>query len=1623
MLKILFICLLSVLGLLVLISILINVTPVQNFLVRQVSNKLSQQLHTEVTVDHVKFRLFNRFLIEGAYVADQQGDTLLYTDKLTVNVTNFFFLKNRTVLYYVGMEDAIVNLERAPEDSTWNFQFIIDAFAKPGKKKEKGLPNIALRKLDLKDIRVNQSDGWNGKDMHISAERIKIDAQSIDLKKHKIRINSIRLTDPLFVLEKYDRAAPEDTAQALAAPSAITPPDGDSGALRWNSEHWQIRVDKINLEEGAFALTNRGQKTLQPYFDPQHINFYDINGTLTDTHFDKDSIISHLDLTAKERSGLVVKKLQGRFKMSPVTIEVADLDLVTNQSHLTNYFALQFDQFDDLSDFVDKVTMRGHFTNAVVSSDDIGFFAPPLREWDKNIRIDGLAYGTLDQLTGEDLQIQAGASTSLIGTISMTGLPDINNTFIDFQAKKLVTTGKDIQQFIPTLKQNDKVNLDSLTYLEFQGNYVGFIYDFVAYGTFTTNLGAVHSDLNLKFGPRHKVPVYSGSLSSDGFDIGAFIDAKNLGNIAFRTQINGSGFSLEELNASVKGTIRKLTFKNYTYNHIQLAGDLRQKLFQGKIAIADSNLVLNFQGGIDFNDSIPRFNFTSEIQKSNLRALHLTEDSILFAGKLNLNFRGSNLNNFLGEARLYDIHLFKDQKRIAFDTLVVNSSKDNKGGKWLTLRGNEISGYVHGNYDLTQLPDAALLFLNNYFPGKIKPPSNTNIREDFEFALEFGNIDSVLFYFIPALTSLNGGHVSGRINTLKDSLALNLDLTHAGYNSYAFNDIRINAVGTLQGLKTENSVGEVYLKDSLILPETTIETYSHQDTSLITLHTMGNTALNKANLKVKFVTPKEGYYIKVLESALFINNKDWHISPDNEIRLKKNDITIHHFNIFHDNQRITLTSTDTSAQKNTFIVRLNDLYIADFAQFFLPNLLLEGVANGQFQITDPLQALHISGDLTATYLRINNDSIGTVIASSAYDEKKQTIQWDLHKADSQEKNFTMGGTVGLGSNKTLAATFKLQNTNISVLNSFVKGYVSDLNGFATGEVRLGGSRTNPEVVGAIKLNNVDFLVDYTQVHYTLNNETITFTPGKIDLGSITLKDEKGRNGILSGTITHKNFDDLFFNLNVNTPDLLLMNTAAKNNPDYYGKVIASAKIDFSGPLRDMQMVINATPQEGTHIYLPLSDEEDIGEHDFIVFKQYGKKLSEQDLQKKKVNLTVKLNANMNPQAQIDVIVDATSGDHITARGNGALQINVNLQGDFQMFGNYAITEGYYIFSFKGLLSRKFAINQGSTISWNGDPSNANINITAIYHVPGGANLYNLISGEAASMTGLTKDDKRLLRQRERIDVYLFLKNSLMHPDISYDIRIPEASISASSLAMTKLQQIRQNPNILINQVAALLAAGQFIPVNSANASSGILRSSGLSSAGQWVSSQLTGVLNNLFGNQLNDLGLSFSMNYNTYSASGNYGDIQRNDVQFNLSKNLFNNRVQLEVGPSINWGRSNTPHAANTSYFAGDFRLEYLITPDGRVRFFAFSRSNYNVLLNQNLTRAGVGISYSRQFDRLHELFRTKQEKKRLDSIRNARFEKYLEENQEDILPDSAPVPTATGSTVVPPKHPAIKED
>jgi hypothetical protein len=110
-------------------AVAIQTDTVQNWLVGIATNKISKELGTQISVKSVSFSLFNRANVNGLFVADKNKDTILYAGNLNVNITDWFFFKSKADIKHIGLEDAVIKLNR--KDSVWNYQYIIDHFASP----------------------------------------------------------------------------------------------------------------------------------------------------------------------------------------------------------------------------------------------------------------------------------------------------------------------------------------------------------------------------------------------------------------------------------------------------------------------------------------------------------------------------------------------------------------------------------------------------------------------------------------------------------------------------------------------------------------------------------------------------------------------------------------------------------------------------------------------------------------------------------------------------------------------------------------------------------------------------------------------------------------------------------------------------------------------------------------------------------------------------------------------------------------------------------------------------------------------------------------------------------------------------------------------------------------------------------------------------------------------------------------------------------------------------------------------------------------------------------------------------------------------------------------------------
>ncbi|MBL0135361.1 MAG: hypothetical protein IPP79_15990 [Chitinophagaceae bacterium] len=687
--------LLVLIALILFLWLALQTSLVQNWLVGQVTDKLSRDLHTTVEIKHVDFSFFDKMNLEGTLIKDLNKDTLLYAGVLTVSVNDWFFFKDNIELKYIGLKDAYIHLKRS--DSTWNTKFLADYFG-GGSKKDASKPiQLDLKMIDLDNIHFLQEDGWRGEDMEMKLGKLTVDADKVDLASKTIHIRSLLLAKPIYAITEYEGNRPD----SLIPKDDFHKIKNDTAHLRWNPEHWSIKIDDLSLTDGEFRTIKKGDPPTDAYFDGSNIRFFNIQGKFKDVRLVNDSILASVNITAKERSGLEVTQLTAAVRFHPEAMEFDKLDLRTPKSRLHNYFAMRYDSFDELSSFISKVKLEGNFDNAELNSDDIAYFAPPLQKWKKKIRVQGRITGTVEDLQAKNLIVEAGNNTYLNGNIHMTGLPEIEKTYIDFDANSFRTTYIDAVALIPQLKEITQPRLDLMEFLRFKGNFTGFINDFVTYGTLETKLGTIVSDLNMKL-PEKGNTRYSGNLQTNGFDIGRFFGMDEVGKISFKGKVDGNGVKMNNLTAKLDGTVAELDINGYTYRNLSLRGTIAKKLFNGNFASNDPNFDAVLEGLIDFSKEVPKFDFVASIQKADLQKIKITKDPIEFSGKFRFDFSGNSIDNFLGDAHIYDANLIHKGTRLPFDSLTVES-KVLDNNKVITVLSNEFDAALVGEFTINEL--------------------------------------------------------------------------------------------------------------------------------------------------------------------------------------------------------------------------------------------------------------------------------------------------------------------------------------------------------------------------------------------------------------------------------------------------------------------------------------------------------------------------------------------------------------------------------------------------------------------------------------------------------------------------------------------------------------------------------------------------------------------------------------------------------------------------------------------------------------------------------------------------------------------------------------------------------
>lgn len=1539
----------------------------QNWLARQVTNRLSRDLQSRISIKHVDIGFFNYLNLEGVLVEDQKRDTLLAAGLVQVRITDWFFFKDKADLKYIGLENAVIKLQRT--DSVWNYTYLEKYFASTDTttKKKAGI-TFNLKEVAFKNVYVLQKDAWIGRDMTVRIGGMVMDANDISISNKIIDIPGISLRDPFFWLHDYTGNRP-DSLKPKAKPKK---PSTDS--LQWNTAGWEMHIAKINLQNGRFK-NDKGNDPPTAYFDGRHLDFSAITGTIENFRWSQDTMRADIALTSKERSGLLVQSLKSDFRFHPKLMEFNKLYLKTNRSVLEDYFAMKFDNIDSMNDFIHAVTMEAHFDRSSISSDDLAFFAPALKDWNRTISVNGQARGTVDELAGNNLTLQVGRDTYINGDFTMVGLPDINSTYIDLKANDFRTTYNDAVQLIPSLRNITTPDLRSLSYVRFKGTYTGFLTDFVTYGTIQTNLGTLVTDLNMKL-PARGLPVYSGRISTSGFQFGKFIRSPQLGLVDFSGNVKGKGFKWDKnLDINIDGNIRRIEYGDYTYQNITAKGRLNNRMFNGDFLIKDPNADLHIVGLIDFRGKQPLFNAHADIAYANLQALQLSKDDLVLKGNFDVDFSGISLNDFLGTARISNATLLQNGNPLSFDSLVV-ASKYIDGIRTLKATSNEFDANITGNFDLETLPDAFLLFLNRYYPAYIKPPRRTVRQQSFSFDIKTGIVENYIRMLDKRLAGFNNSHIVGSLDVANNLLAIQADVPQFSFNKYEFSDVILKGDGNLERLIITGGVNNTVITDSLRLPQTTFSIQAKNDISDINISTTANQTINQANLSAQLQTFSNGFTLLLNPSTFVLNGKTWSIEQGGELDFRRNTVVSGQVVIRESNQEIRLSSQPSDIGNwNDLSVSLRNLNLGDLTPLFIKTNRVEGLLSGDVHIEDPQNRFNVTTNLRTDQLRLDNDSIGQAQISMIYNNQTGLLTGGATTLDPEHKLFVDLALDFKDSSNTHRDRITIQPVNypIKPLERFIGGLFSDLQGNISGKLDILGEGTNRDYVGKATIRNAGLKVNFTQVFYNIEDTEIELKDDGIYFGTMKLHDRFGNTAILEGHINHRSFKNMYFDIlaQVESRQMELLNTGYSDNQQFYGRAMGSGTFILVGEQDDMIMDIRASASEtdSSFITLPPSRTRETGQANFMVEKKYGTEMSPDAYRGGASNISYTVSLNANPMVNMEVVLDELTGDIIRGRGTGNLFISSGTNQPLSIRGRYEIEQGSYLFTFQSFFKKPFVLRPGGNnyIDWTGDPYGATIHFDAMY------------VAERVSIAPLTNQgagsgiiDQRYANYREDVNVVATLTGELFHPTFNFRIEFPPNSQLANDPGIAfGLQQIEKNENELNKQVTYLIVFNSFAPYETQQitATGGALNEFAYSTISGLFFGEVNKRLNQLLSRVLRNNNLTFNFTGSLYNRNllTKGFDINQSNLNFSVGVPLFSDRFILTFGSTFDIPI--TSDIEQQIQFLPDVTAQWLINKSGSIRASFFYRQNLDFLgattnnTGQVTTRTGANISYRKEFD------------------------------------------------------------
>jgi translocation and assembly module TamB len=1653
--KITFKVLLWIVAGLLLIAVLVQTPPVQNFARKKVQAWLQHKLGTRFEIGRLRIGFPSSVVLDNIYVEDKTKDTLLYGGRIKASIAIFKLLNNEVQVGDLRLQHITAKIKRQLPDTAYNFQFLIDAFVTQNKKPANPADTAALKmeldNLYLDDIRFVYQDTITGNDWTIQLNHFNSHINKFDPQKQIFDIPEVDLDGltarmyqykPLVTVEDVvanDSTVPpmpvinlkqvllknididyRNNVSALSTQAKVLHLDTRVNTADLNgrriildrinlqgavarvlmgktetaklvaekakteakdvvAQSWLVDVRNVNIRKTSFQFDDESQPRQKQVLDYGHLKAADISLQARNLLMDKDSMTASVQEAAfKEQSGFTLQQLQGDFVYTGQQMHADNLLVQTPGTRIKHTVHLDYPSLETVQKNIGSLQVKAVLPGNYVSNKDILYFVPDLKKQPvfsdpaTVFRINADVSGRVDRLTARVLQVQGWNDTRLDVAGTVVGLPSMEKLYGDIRINEIRTTRRDAEKFLP---DSIRAQVEIPATVQLSGNVKGNGQQMQTNLLVKSSSGNVALNGTMANYQDVKAASYNMQVQAQQVQAGAIIKNPDLQTVSANVQVQGKGLTQQTADASLKGRVESVVYQQYNYRNIDLDATIKDQQAKADVNIADENIRMG--GSIAVNLALADPALTADIMVDSIKTkpLHLTSQEVIYRGKIIADLESINPDSLEGDVKIINSLLVTGNDRLQLDTVLITADRSADSSR-ITLESDVARARLAGRYKLTQLADIFSQAIQPYF--SITAPAAQKAVADktpYNFRLGLFVTDNpALKVAFPTLQRFQ--HLRLRAHFASDS----------GWQANGEMPVLVTNAIAIDGMQLEAGA-----RDSALAFNTTVQQITFGGHTVYKAFISANAAHDKVDFLTRFhdregkvqysipgmlQQPKYGIYdISLKSDSLLLNYDLWTVAPDNAIHLSNNDLRINNFMLNHNFQQFSLKSRGNMVNAPAE-ASFTSFQISTLAAFVTSDsMAVDGTLDGQILLYNLTKQPLFSGDMVISNLNFNRDTVGNVIV------KAKNTTPDIINADvlltGRGNHATVKGDFYLKPVNGNDFRFKLSldTLNMASIEGATMGAITNASGRITGQFDVSGSFKKLNVNGGVNFKQTNFNVSMLNSFLHIEDEAVTVNNEGIRFDSFTLEDSAKNKAILNGMIYTTDFAKYRFDLSVRANNFTAMNSTKQQNRLYYGKLIFSSNMKLKGTAESPVIDGSITIADKTNVtvVLPQRDPGVVEREGIVQFVNMNAPENDSLFMSMKAGLDslnksfltgldLSANVEIKKEAIFSLIIDEGNGDFVRMQGEGLLTGGIDPSGKTTLSGSYEIKSGAYELNYN-LLKRKFEIEEGSKIVWNGEPTKADLDVTAIYTVK--AAPMDLVKNQVAEEEASTRN---AYLQRMPFQVHLVLRGELMQPQVSFDIVFPEESNEISRGTATtinyRLAQLRQEPSELNKQVFSLLLLNRFVGENPFESSAGGVTAGSL--ARQSASKLLTEQLNRLASDLVEGVDINFDVaSYDDYST----GSAQtRTDMNVALSKRLLNDRLTVTVGSNFELeGAQNTNRSS--SNIAGNVAVDYSLSKDRRYMLRAYRKNEYEGVIEGYVIETGVGFIITLDYNKFRNLF------------------------------------------------------